>query len=384
MMQLFPSGVIHKRNLWGSHVMNSFLTSATVLGLGFALSSDLIAQSSNSGSETPLPTIGTSGSFGNVTDLRNDAAYSRLMSGRNPSVIQLSDLLNYGIQAQDGAFGRVSDIVFDRNGNIQYLLGTYQGQTFPLPLVPNALFWSPNTLNYNVPISTLQQLTINPQDLPSLRDQAFLQRMQQVFGSSLGSNFSAYPPGTTVQGRAGSTGNGTTSTAGSSTIGSGSASGANGMVSGSPIGSATSVGARDATGLVSTNNRTWNWPTNPTANLANLVNSSVPTQPGTLNGNVGIGTVNNVGSISRSGATAGTGAITVAPGSAVFGPVGAASGPNSSTGTTSAAGTLGSTVGAASTGTTAGGGAAGARPVGRGIGTTAGAATSGNNAGAVM
>src|SRR5262249_25570485 len=85
--------------------------------------------------------------------------------------------------------------VFDRNGNIQYVLGAYRGQTYPLPFNTSMLSDGANTLRFDAPISSMQQLALNPDDLPSLRNQAFTQRMQQVFGSSFqgGQPTAAYP-----------------------------------------------------------------------------------------------------------------------------------------------------------------------------------------------
>jgi len=128
-------------------------------------------------------------------------------------VLQLRDLLNYRIQASDGSFGRVSDVVFDRNGNAMYLLGSYQGQIYPLPFTRSPFSAMNNTLSFNVPISTLQQMAINPQNLPTMSNQAFVSRMQQVFGSSFGAttSTSSYPTTGTSSTTAGAT-TGTTGT----------------------------------------------------------------------------------------------------------------------------------------------------------------------------
>jgi len=181
-------------------------------------------QSTNPSGNRTLPTTASttatiSPNAGGIVNLSQDVASTQSTTGSNSGLIQMRDLLNYKIQAQDGAFGRVSDIVFDRNGNIQYLLGSYQGQTYPLPFSPSAFSGSSNnTLSYNVPIASLQQLAINPQQLPTLQNQAFTQRMQQVFGASFAANStmttSSYPTNpTTTTGT--NTGTGTTGTSGS-------------------------------------------------------------------------------------------------------------------------------------------------------------------------
>jgi hypothetical protein len=106
----------------------------------------------------------------------------------------MRDLLNFRIQAQDGAFGRVSDIVFDRNGNIQYLLGSFQGQTFALPFTPTSLSGTPNTLTFNVPISTLQQLAIDPQNLPTLQSRRCRRMGPRSVGTHQGQEDAPYIP----------------------------------------------------------------------------------------------------------------------------------------------------------------------------------------------
>src|SRR5262249_17894286 len=109
-------------------------------------------------------------------------------AGMNADMLQLRDLLNFKIQAQDGSFGRVSDVVFDRNGNIQYVLGSYRGQVFPLPFNATTLSDNTNALKVNVPISSLQQLSIAPTNLPSMQDAQFVAGMRQLFGQSFGTN----------------------------------------------------------------------------------------------------------------------------------------------------------------------------------------------------
>jgi len=113
------------------------------------------------------------------------------------NTIQLSRLLGYRVRASDNDFGQVADIVFDRNGRIMYLLGSYEGRLYPLPFMKNMLTQTDRVLNYDVPVATLQNLALNPQDLPSFSNRAFVTRMQEVFGPAwavLPQPLSAYPP----------------------------------------------------------------------------------------------------------------------------------------------------------------------------------------------
>jgi len=166
---------------------------AAIFGLGLLCATQLPAQTTGSGSS----------SSGGVVNMPKEVPPQSANSGGTSGQIQLKDLLSYKIQAADGAFGRVSDVVFDRSGNIQYLLGSYQGQTFPLPFMPSAFGATGNTLSYDVPIAQLQQLAINAQQLPSLNNQAFIERMRQVFGDSFGATSGQQNAGT-----GGSQGNG--------------------------------------------------------------------------------------------------------------------------------------------------------------------------------
>jgi hypothetical protein len=129
-------------------VLNASFFRAAIFGIALTTASQLAAQTQSSGtseqSKTGSTTSGTSGSTsttssasGGVVNMPQDTTPSR--TGTGSGTLQLRDLLNYKIQAQDGAFGRVSDVVFDRNGNIQYLLGSYQGSPIRFPFLP-ALF----------------------------------------------------------------------------------------------------------------------------------------------------------------------------------------------------------------------------------------------------
>jgi len=233
---------------------------------------------------TGTSTAGTTGTTtGGIINLAQDVPATQSTASANSGLLQMRDLLNFKIQAQDGAFGRVSDIVFDRNGNVQYLLGSYQGQTFPLPFTPSAFSANGNTLSFDVPISSLQQLAINPQSLPSLNNQAFTQRMQQVFGQSFGTtNTSGYTPSATAQT---STGTGTTGTTGAgTTIGTGtngstatagninrSGSGSTGTTSGTGTGTTGTKSGTGTAGGTGTSQDTWAWPTS--------ANGRVPAAP---------------------------------------------------------------------------------------------------------
>jgi len=208
--------------------------------------------------------FGTGSGTGGIVNLAESAPTTQTSGISNSGLIQMRDLLNFRIQAQDGAFGRVADIVFDRNGNIQYMLGSYQGNTYPLPFSPSMFSGASgtgtanNTLTFNVPISSLQQLAINPQSLPTLQNQAFTQRMQQVFGSAFASsanqNVSGYSP-------SGTSGTGTTSGTGS-TSGTGTTSSGTANASGSTSGTRSSIKLPPGSAGTSTTD-TWTWPTSP-------------------------------------------------------------------------------------------------------------------------
>jgi len=150
---------------------------AGVLGLGLLCTSQLAAQSKSTSSSAE----------GGVVNAPKEAPAQQ--SNQNSSgQIQMKDLLNYKVRAKDGAFGRVSDIVLDRSGNVQYMLGSHQGQTFPLPFSRQSLSGAPNTISLDATMEVMQQLSIDPKNLPSLTDQAFTQKMQEVFGQSFGAN----------------------------------------------------------------------------------------------------------------------------------------------------------------------------------------------------
>src|SRR5262245_30898981 len=154
MMRVYLSSFTSESIPWEGTMSTTFRpVGMWILGAGFVFSTHLWAQSpaatgtlgaQNQGSATG--TIETSGATNTFIDLRGDRAYSRLMAGHAPEIVQLRDLLNFRIQARDGAFGQVTDVVFDSHGNIQYLLGSFQGRVYPLPLTPAALSWSPKTL----------------------------------------------------------------------------------------------------------------------------------------------------------------------------------------------------------------------------------------------
>jgi len=208
----------------------------------------------------------------------------------NSGLIQLRDLMSFRVQAQDGAFGRVSDVVFDRNGNLMYLLGSYQGQTFPLPFTPSALSGTQGTLTYNVPMASLQQLALNPNDLPSLSNQAFLSRMRDVFGSSFGTGSmttSSYgsttgPTGATSGTTAGTT-SGTFGTSGTQATVQGNLGTTGlrgpGTGSGTTTGSGTSTGTNTGT-ATGTGSDTWTWPTMGTTGTRGTTGTgSMPAPP---------------------------------------------------------------------------------------------------------
>jgi len=173
---------------------NSLTLSAALIGLGLLTGAQVQAQSTVVGKGEQKTVIGSTAGPVNATLDRSPAQTDQSGTG----LLHLKDLLNYKIVAQDGGFGQVHDIVFDRNGQLQYLLGSYDGKVFPLPFVASAMNPSGSTLTYNVPMATLQQMALNPHQLPTLHNQAFVQRMQQVFGPSFGANtsqaLSAYPP----------------------------------------------------------------------------------------------------------------------------------------------------------------------------------------------
>jgi len=333
---------------------NRYFLNAVVVGLGLALSGDLSAQTSSpgtSGGQVSSPT-------GNVIDLRNDAAYSIMMSGRSSGPIQLSNLLNSTVQAQDGAFGTVSDVVFDRNGNIQYLLGSYQGQTFPLPLTSTTLSAAGNTLTYNVPIAALQQLAINQQNLPTLQNQAFMQRMQQVFGPTVGNGL-ATPPGMTTQSGRGQLGTGAASPFGTTTMGGRLTTGAASAV-GVPAADLTTGASAFRTPVpAGVNSDNWNWPANATSNVSGTVTGRYSPPPGTLSGGGGIGTGRNGGFRSSIGTTNNPGFGITGQNTTGAGRLGTGTGMTSGINrTTSGAGTNGSGAGTGSGTGTAGSGAA--------------------------
>jgi len=183
---------------------------AAILGVGLLTATNVQAQGTVTGKgEQKTITGSTAGPVNPIVDS------SPITPHTGSDLIQLRDLLNYQVQSADGAFGRVSDIVFDRNGRVQYLLATHEGRTYPLPFTPSAFTGGEHVLTFPVPATTLQTIAINPQNLPSLQNQVFVNRMQQVFGESFGANFnqrlSAYPPVGPGMGRPGIVGAGTTS-----------------------------------------------------------------------------------------------------------------------------------------------------------------------------
>ena len=159
-----------------------------VVGWSLAVAAPLMAQVPTPPIDaTPTPTAASSTprATGSIVDLRNTPS---MPTAETRSLLQFSRLLNANIVASDGSFGRVTDVVFDRNGNIQYLLGSNRGQTFVLPYLPSAFSATGNNLTFNVPIANLQQLAIDPQNLPPMQNLAFLTRMRQVFGPTFGTN----------------------------------------------------------------------------------------------------------------------------------------------------------------------------------------------------
>jgi len=226
-------------------------------------------------------------------------------------LIQMRDLLNFRIQAQDGAFGRVSDVVFDRNGNVQFLMGSFQGQTFPLPFSAASFSTTTaNTLQFDATIAQMQQLAIDPNNLPSLSDPVFLQGMRDVFGNSFGANASqttsAYTPPTTdpgqtpVPGRDAprprsasdrdpvdstpSPGAGIDRTLGNANSGTGSSQASVKDPTGKTLMNNSRTGANQTGANQSTpTQRNWTWPNNPSFRTGTT--GSRPIQPG----DVGVG-----------------------------------------------------------------------------------------------
>jgi hypothetical protein len=166
---------------------------ATILGLG-GLAAVASAQS----------TVTKSGDAVKVTGSTAGPINPHLDRAPGPPIAQptgsisMSQLLHYKVQASDGGFGQVWDVVLDHNGRVQYLLTSYNGRIYPLPLLPSALDGAPNTLTYKVPVGMMEQLAVNPENLPSLRNRAFVVRMHQVFGPDFADRLpqplSAYPP----------------------------------------------------------------------------------------------------------------------------------------------------------------------------------------------
>jgi len=190
--------------------------SAAIVGLGFLAAVPAMAQSTVVGKGDQKTVIGSTAGPVNATLDRSPMQTDQSGTG----LIQMKDLLNYKIVAQDGGFGQVVDVVFDRNGRLQYLLGSYDGRIFPVPFMRSAMNPTGSTLTYNVPMATLEQMALDPHNLPSLNNQAFVLRMQHVFGPSFGmypnQTVSAYPPTGDDVGAAGtriSTGTGRTTTA---------------------------------------------------------------------------------------------------------------------------------------------------------------------------
>ena len=163
-----------------------------ILGLGLLTAANVQAQTTVTGQgEKKTVTGSTAGPVNPTLD-------GPLQPTKPSGIVPMRDLFNYRVMAQNGEFGRVTDIVLDRNGRMQYLLVTHQGQVYPMPFMSTAFAGDPNTLTFNVPVATLEQLAINPQNLPPLTNQAFVQRMRQVFGPSFAVDVdttrSAYPP----------------------------------------------------------------------------------------------------------------------------------------------------------------------------------------------
>jgi len=275
-------------------------------------------------------------------------------------LIQLKDLLNYKIQAQDGSFGRVSDVVFDRNGNIQYLLGSYQGQTFALPYMASEFSGAPNTLTFNQPIATLEQLRVDTNTLPSLQNRAFVDRMRQIFGQSFGTNqnMAAYPPTNNQTGiGTGTAGTGTGTTTGSGSTGAG-GTGSTGTTRSGSAGTGTSgtgtgttgtgtTGSNTTPGRAGQNNDNWNWPANPAGIVPGTGNGRFTTPPGTPRGR-GTGT----GTGTRNGT--GTGTTGTGTGTSGTGTSGSGTGTTGGTGSGGTSGTSGS--GTSGSGTSGSGG----------------------------
>jgi sporulation protein YlmC with PRC-barrel domain len=186
----------------GNQVLGSSLPIRTaILGLGLLTTATVQAQSTVTGTgEKKTVTGSTAGPVNPTLD-------GPLEPTRPSGIVPMRDLLNYRVMAENGEFGRVSDIVLDRNGRMQYLLVTRQGQTYPMPFMSTAFSNTPNTLTYNVPIATLEQLAIQNNQLPTLTNQQFVDRMRQVFGPSFAATVTPsrtnYPAtGVGVEGRA--------------------------------------------------------------------------------------------------------------------------------------------------------------------------------------
>jgi hypothetical protein len=165
---------------------------AAILGLGLLTAAHVQAQGTASGTGDEKAVRGSTAGPVNPT---LDAPLPPATTGVS-NLVHMKDLLGARVQGRDGAFGHVADIVFDRNGRLQYILATRNGQFFPLPFTPTGLSGTTKVLTYDVPLARLQELAIDPRQLPSLNNQAFVQRMQQVFGPTFGTGaMSAYPPG---------------------------------------------------------------------------------------------------------------------------------------------------------------------------------------------
>jgi hypothetical protein len=148
------------------------------------------------GDPTPFPVLGAGKDKNQRIRPRGTAPGSRTSRFFNPRAdagtangsFRLSDLLNSNVQLSDGSvFGQVRDLVFNANGQPEFLLvsdGSNQNQFVSLPLGVGS-FDGQGTLRLEIARELLSQLLVDLNNLPSLADQQFVDRLTNTFGEEI-------------------------------------------------------------------------------------------------------------------------------------------------------------------------------------------------------
>ena len=105
--------------------------------------------------------------------------------------IRLQDgkaLIGASLSTTSGRYGSIADVVFDGAGNVQYVLVDRQGQFHPVPF---SLLRTDATGNVDVSVSsaTLDAVTVDRNNLPSLANQEFATQLRAAFGPNVARTF---------------------------------------------------------------------------------------------------------------------------------------------------------------------------------------------------